>query len=83
MRSSGGPEGSQGAETHANRLRLGGERPDGGLAIISTLQMQDGVQYRVLGQPDASWQAVAVEPSLEDGYIWLMKQSREGSPAGA
>ncbi len=54
----------------------GGERPDGGLSIISTLQMQDGMQYRVLGQPGASWEAVPVEPSLEDGYIWLMKQSR-------
>lgn len=57
-------------------LSRSGERPDGGLAIISTLQMQDGVQYRVLGQPAASWEAVPSEPSLEDGYIWLMKQSR-------
>lgn len=59
-------------------LSRNGERPDGGLTIISTLQMQDGVQYRVLGQPGASWEAVSAEPSLEDGYIWLMKQSREG-----
>jgi ABC-2 type transport system ATP-binding protein len=57
-------------------LNRSGERPNGGLNIISTLQMQDGVQYRVLGQPEDSWQAVPAEPSLEDGYICLMKQSR-------
>jgi len=56
-----------------------GERPDGGLSVVSTLQLQDGVQYRVLGTPGAhlSGDAKPVEPSLEDGYIWLMQQSRE------
>jgi len=41
--------------------------------------MQDGTQYRVLGTPAAylADRAQAVEPSLEDGYIWLMQQSRE------
>ena len=46
---------------------------------VSTLQLQDGVQYRVLGTPEAKYSATAVEPSLEDGYIWLMQQSREES----
>ena len=54
-----------------------GERPDGGLSVVSTLQLQDGVQYRVLGTPGAPYDAKPVEPSLEDGYIWLMQQSRE------
>jgi len=56
-----------------------GERPDGGLSVVSTLQLQDGVQYRVLGTPGAhlSGDAKPVEPSLEEGYIWLMQQSRE------
>jgi ABC-type multidrug transport system ATPase subunit len=53
-----------------------GERPDSGLSVVSTLQLQDGVQYRVLGAPGASYDAKPVEPSLEDGYIWLMQQSR-------
>lgn len=51
-----------------------GERPNGGVAIVSTRQVQEGVQYRVLGEPDSSHQASAIEPSLEDGYIWLMNQ---------
>ncbi|MCB9436230.1 MAG: ABC transporter ATP-binding protein [Anaerolineales bacterium] len=51
-----------------------GERPNGGVAIVSTRQVQEGVQYRVLGQPDSLYQPTAIEPSLEDGYIWLMNQ---------
>lgn len=53
------------------------ERPNGGLSVVSTLQSQDGVQYRVLGTPGTQYEAKPVEPSLEDGYIWLMQQSRE------
>jgi hypothetical protein len=34
--------------------------------------MQEGTQYRVLGQPAPSHAARPVEPSLEDGYMWLM-----------
>jgi hypothetical protein len=58
-------------------ITTGGERPDDGLVVVSTLQMQYGVQYRVLGEPGGRYEAVPVEPSLEDGYIWLMQQSRD------
>ena len=55
-----------------------GELPSGDVRVVSTLQLQSGVQYRVLGtpHPDEAW--TRVEPSLEDGYIWLMH--RAGSP---
>jgi ABC-type multidrug transport system ATPase subunit len=55
-----------------------GERPNDGLSVVSTLQMQEGVQYRVLGQPDDTHDATQIDPSLEDGYIWLMHQKRQG-----
>ena len=58
-------------------INTAGERPEAGLSIVSTLQQMDGVQYRVLGAPDARHAARPVEPSLEDGYIWLMEQSRK------
>lgn len=48
-------------------------RPDERLTVVSTLQMQRGVQYRVLGDPDGYADASPVEPSLEDGYMWLMQ----------
>jgi ABC-2 type transport system ATP-binding protein len=52
-----------------------GERPNGGVTVVSTLQLQDGVQFRVLGDPDPQYGPTAAEPSLEDGYIWLMSQN--------
>jgi len=58
-----------------------GERPNGGLTIVSTLQLANGVQYRVLGSPDGNYDAAPVEPSLEDGYMWLMTQRETGVPA--
>jgi len=53
-----------------------GERPDGSLVVVSTRQVSEGVQYRVLGGPSSSYEAAAVEPRLEDGYMWLMNQAR-------
>jgi len=58
-----------------------GERPDHGLSVVSTLQMQNGVQYRVIGEPGSQYEAVPVEPSLEDSYMWLMRQTRVGAEA--
>jgi hypothetical protein len=52
------------------------ERPDDGLAIVSTLQLPAGVQYRVVGTPDARYDATPVEPTLEDGYLWLMQSGK-------
>ena len=57
-------------------ITTAGERPDAGLSVVSTLQLEDGVQYRVLGTPGEGNEVIPAEPSLEDGYIWLM---REGS----
>jgi len=53
-----------------------GERPDGGAGIVSSVQVQEGIQYRLVGQNLNNYPAVQAEPSLEDGYIWLMQQTR-------
>jgi ABC-2 type transport system ATP-binding protein len=60
-----------------------GEKPDAGLVVVSTLQLSEGIQYRVLGDPPPGCQAEPVEPSLEDGYIWLMRKtlSESSQPA--
>lgn len=55
-------------------ISTAGEPPDTGLVVVATLQQPNGVQYRVLGQPHPSYSAVLLEPTLEDGYIWLMRQ---------
>ena len=55
-------------------ITTSGERPNSGLTVVSTLQLQEGVQYRVLGEPLSEYQAQQVEPSLEDGYMWWMSR---------
>ena len=62
------------ARGHVWTINSAGERPNNGLTIVSTLQLQDTVQYRVLGEP-AGQAAAPAEPSLEDGYMWLMKNN--------
>jgi ABC-2 type transport system ATP-binding protein len=61
------------ARGHVWSITTSHERPNGALSIVSTLQMQNGVQYRVLGDPSPQYEATSIEPSLEDGYIWLMQ----------
>jgi ABC-type multidrug transport system ATPase subunit len=56
------------------------KRPDDRLTIVSSLQLQHGVQYRVLGDPNGYANASAVEPSLEDGYMWLMQGQTTAIP---
>src|SRR5512147_306032 len=55
------------ARGHVWTITTNGERPNSGLAIVSTLQLQDAVQYRVLGDvQEQGYTTAPVEPSLED-----------------
>lgn len=63
------------ARGHVWTINSAGARPNSGLTIVSTLQLQDTVQYRVLGDPQGQAAAPA-EPSLEDGYLWLMNNNQ-------
>lgn len=54
-------------------------KPDNGLTLVSMLHLSDGVQYRLVGeQPQNYTNAQPVQPGLEDGYVWLMKQAGQG-----
>jgi len=53
-----------------------GKRPEVGAEIVSSMQLNNGIQYRLVGDVLEGYTATPVEPSLEDGYIWLMGQSR-------
>ena len=51
-----------------------GQKPDSGLVVVSTLHLAEGIQYRVVGEAiETHPEAIPVQPSLEDGYIWLMR----------
>jgi len=54
-----------------------GESPDAGLVVVYTMKVQDGVQYRVVGKPSEAYHPVPVDPSLEDGYLWLMHTTHD------
>jgi ABC-2 type transport system ATP-binding protein len=48
--------------------------PGPGLTIVSMLHLTDGIQYRLVGaSADGHPTAEPARPSLEDGYVWLMK----------
>jgi ABC-type multidrug transport system ATPase subunit len=53
-----------------------GSPPSGDVTIVSSIQFPHTTQYRVLGQPNLSAQYLhQTEPTLEDGYMWLMRQA--------
>ncbi len=59
-----------------------GQKPNGRTTVVSSMHLQEGVQYRVLGDVSAYPNARTAEPSLEDGYIWLMQRlGEEGGDA--
>ena len=54
-----------------------GIKPEGNFTIVSTLNMGPVIQYRVVGDLSPRAGAVPIEPSLEDGYVWLMREQRK------
>lgn len=65
----------------SSALITDGSRPPAHLAVVAAQQQVTGVQYRVLGDAVALPDAVAVEPTLEDGYIWLMRNRETAGQA--
>jgi ABC-2 type transport system ATP-binding protein len=53
-------------------------RPAGEITVVSTMHMDTSVQYRVVGDlaPSGEFETVLTEPSLEDSYVWLMREQR-------
>ena len=58
-----------------------GVRPSGDFTLVSSLPQMDGsTHHRIVGQPANGLAASPVDPSLEDGYVWLMRDLRAPSP---
>jgi ABC-type multidrug transport system ATPase subunit len=62
------------ARGHVWSIVTAGPQPNHGVSVVSTLQLQNGIQYRVVGEPEPGAQAAPIEPSLEDGYIWMTRE---------
>jgi ABC-2 type transport system ATP-binding protein len=63
------------ARGHVWNLLADDKDLDPNLSLISTLPVEMGLQYRVVGNPVERYQATSVTPTLEDGYVWLMQQA--------
>lgn len=69
-----------GARGHVWLLRATpGAAPPGDFTVVSTLHLDDAVHYRVVGAPSPTLKPEPTEPSLEDGYVWLMRARRAAS----
>ena len=53
-----------------------GLKPEGDLTVVSTMNMGSTIQYRVVGELNTIDGATPAEPSLEDSYVWLMRDKR-------
>lgn len=51
-----------------------GLKPQGDFTVVSMLNMGSQVQYRAVGNLSPQAGMVATEPTLEDGYVWLMRE---------
>jgi ABC-2 type transport system ATP-binding protein len=72
------------AETRGHVWQIvspGGERPSGDFTLVSSLpRSAGGFDYRIVGRPAPGLAATPVEPSLEDGYVWLMRDKQTPAP---
>lgn len=64
------------ASGHVWTITTDGPKPDGNFTVVSTLHLGSSAQYRVVGEPSPLLGAAPTEPSLEDGYVWLMQEQR-------
>ncbi len=51
-----------------------GSKPQGDFTVVSMLNLGSQVQYRVVGNLSSRTGAIPAEPTLEDGYVWLMRE---------
>ena len=55
-------------------ITTSGYKPEGNFTVVATLHMGTTAQYRVVGDPSPEAAAVPAEPTLEDTYVWLMRE---------
>jgi ABC-type multidrug transport system ATPase subunit len=68
----------EGVRGHVWTVTATDGKPQGDVSVVSTLNLGTAMQYRVVGQPAETEDATPAQPSLEDGYVWLMREHRRG-----
>ncbi len=64
------------AEGKVWTITTDGIKPQGDFTVVSTLNMGATIQYRIVGDLSPRAGAVPTPPSLEDSYVWLMREKR-------
>jgi ABC-type multidrug transport system ATPase subunit len=67
----------QEAQGHVWTLTSSGAKPEGDLTVVSILHAGNGIHYRIVGLPHSGLAAQPAEPTLEDSYVWLMREQRD------
>jgi ABC-2 type transport system ATP-binding protein len=67
----------QEARGHVWTLTSSGAKPEGDLTVVSTIPIGSEIHYRVVGALGGGLAATPAEPTLEDGYLWLMREKRD------
>jgi len=73
------------AEANGHVWVFSGEnmRPEGDFTLVSAVPLAgSGMQYRIVGTPPPNVAAHRAPPSLEDGYVWLMRDQRVAAASG-
>jgi len=66
-----------GARGRVFTVETDGSEPAGNLTVVSALHLAGGaVRYRLVGELPTGAGFEPAEPSLEDGYVWLMRSSQ-------
>ncbi len=67
------------AEGKVWTITTDGIKPQGDFTVVSTLNMGATIQYRIVGDLSPRADAASTPPSLEDSYVWLMREKRSPS----
>ncbi|MHB8600007.1 MAG: ABC transporter ATP-binding protein [Ktedonobacteraceae bacterium] len=67
------------AEGKVWTITTDGIKPQGDFTVVSTLNMGATIQYRIVGDLSPHTGAIPTPPSLEDSYVWLMREKRSPS----
>jgi len=70
----------QEAQGKVGILTTSGNRPEGEITVVSTMHTGTGVRYRVVGDLSSCSETIEpAEPTLEDGYVWLMRERQSST----
>ncbi|GHO51793.1 ABC transporter ATP-binding protein [Ktedonobacter robiniae] len=58
-------------------ITIAGQKPAGNFTVVSTLNIGLNTQYRVVGEYPSYSNVVAIDPNLEDSYVWFMRNARQ------